>query len=108
MIGFDSFEVRTKPLQFANNKVFQKGVDVQIAVDMITHAYNNNFDLAILCSDDVDLIESIKVIKNLGKKVVVCSSWNTCAKNIRKEADIFIDMTKFIDEEMDKFTIKLK
>ncbi len=104
-IGFDSFEVRTKPLQFQNNKIFQKGIDVQLAVDMVAHAYNDSYDVAILCSGDVDLLESIKLTKNLGKKVIVCSTWETSAKNIRKEADIYIDMRTFTPEELDKFTI---
>jgi len=104
-IGFDSFEVRTKPLQFQNNKIFQKGIDVQLAVDMIAHAYNNSYDVAILCSGDVDLLESIRLTKNLGKKVIVCSSWGTSAKAIRKEADIYIDLSKLSSDELDQFTI---
>lgn len=107
-IGFDSFEIRTKPLQFQNHKIFQKGVDVQLAVDMVSHAYTNSYDVAVLCSGDIDLLESIKLTKNLGKKVIVCSSWKTSAKAIRKEADIFIDMAKFSTEELNEFTIKSK
>ncbi|MFA6269418.1 MAG: NYN domain-containing protein [archaeon] len=104
-IGFESFEVRTKPLQFEKGKIFQKGIDVQIAVDMIAHSYNNSCDVVILCSGDVDLIESIKLVKSLGKKVVICSAWKTSAKNIRKEADIFIDFTKLQKEDLDLFTV---
>lgn len=103
-INFNSFEIRAKPLQFGNDKIFQKGVDVQIAVDMITHAYNNSYDVVILCSGDADLIESLKVLKNLGKKVIVCSHTKSCSKNIRKEADIFIDMADFTDDELNEFS----
>jgi uncharacterized LabA/DUF88 family protein len=104
-IDFDSFEVRTKPLQFQKGKIFQKGIDVQIAVDMLAHSYNNSCAVVILCSGDVDLIESIKLVKSLGKKVIVCSAWKTSAKNIRKEADIFVDFTKLTAEELDMFTV---
>ena len=65
------------------------------------------FDISIglLCSGDVDLLESIRLTKNLGKKVIVCSSWGTSAKAIRKEADAYIDLSKLSSAELDQFTI---
>ena len=57
-IDFDFLELRVKPLQYSRQgkKIFQKGVDVQIAVDLLYYAHNDSYDVAILCSGDVDLI----------------------------------------------------
>ncbi len=54
--NFNFFEMRTYPLKYEGGKIFQKGVDVQIAVDLVTHAFRDNFDIAVLCSGDIDLL----------------------------------------------------
>ena len=46
-----------------------KGTDVNIAVEMLKHAYNNVYDLAVLVSRDADFTGVVKIIKNLGKNV---------------------------------------
>jgi len=47
----------------------EKGVDVKIAVDMLTGAYEGNYDTAILLSSDTDLIPVIQKVRVLGKAV---------------------------------------
>lgn len=45
----------------------EKGVDVQIAVDLVKGAYKNLFDTAILISSDTDLIPAIREVRSEGK-----------------------------------------
>ena len=53
-----------------NSGVFhEKGVDVKIAVDLLTGAYEDNYDTAILVSSDTDLIPVIQKVRALGKAV---------------------------------------
>ena len=47
----------------------EKGVDVKIAVDMLTGAYEGSYDTAILLSSDTDLIPVIQKVRVLGKAV---------------------------------------
>jgi len=47
----------------------EKGVDVRIAVDLVTHAYSNIFDTAILVSGDADFVPAIKAVQDFGKEV---------------------------------------
>lgn len=47
----------------------EKGVDVQLAVDLLVGAYDNLYDTAILLSSDTDLIPAIKKVISLGKNV---------------------------------------
>ena len=103
------FEVRKKPLQYTKEKgIFQKGVDVQIAVDLVTNAHLNNFDIAVIFSGDIDLLESLKTVKNLGKNVIIISHYKNIAKDMKKEADFFIDLQKMHDKVLDKFTHKFE
>ncbi|MFA4907879.1 MAG: NYN domain-containing protein [archaeon] len=103
---FDFFELKTKPLQYSREKkqIFQKGVDVQLAVDLVSHAFHNNFDVAIICSGDVDLLEALKLVKSLGKKVVVFSNPSNAAKEVRKEADHFINLANLEENELNVFS----
>lgn len=103
---FNFFELRTYPLKYENGRVFQKGIDVQLAVDFVSHAYKDNFDIAVICSGDIDLLESLKLVKSLGKTVIVMSHLKLTAINIRKEADFFLDISKLKNEELDEFSRK--
>ncbi|MEK7211075.1 MAG: NYN domain-containing protein [Patescibacteria group bacterium] len=47
----------------------EKGVDVQLAVDILVGAYEDKYDIAIIISSDTDLIPAIRKIKQLGKQV---------------------------------------
>ena len=46
-----------------------KGTDVNIAVEMLKHAYNKAYDIAILISRDADFAGVVKIIKDLGQNV---------------------------------------
>lgn len=46
-----------------------KGTDVNIAVEMLKHAYNKAYDTAILISRDADFAGVVKIIKDLGQNV---------------------------------------
>lgn len=48
---------------------YEKGVDVKIAVDLLTGAYENGYDTAIVLSSDTDLIPAIQKVRALGKTV---------------------------------------
>ena len=100
--NFNFFELRTYPLKYSKGQIFQKGVDVQLAVDLVTHAFRDNFDIAVVCSGDIDLLESLKIVKSLGKIVVLMSHPKITAKALRAEADFYIDMSKLRDEDLDR------
>ena len=102
--SFDFLELKYKPLQYQNGRVFQKGVDVQLAVDLVSHAYLNSYDVAIICSGDVDLIESIKLVKNLGKKVIVASCPEQTSTETFKACDHYINFTKLMQPHLDKIS----
>lgn len=99
------FEVRIKPLQYSKDKgIFQKGIDVQIAVDLVSNAYLDNYDIAVLFSGDIDLLEPIRTVKNLGKNVIIISHIRNIAKEMAKDADYFIDCCRLHDNTLSKFT----
>lgn len=58
--------------QEINGKVVfkEKGVDVKLAVDLVSLAYNKKVDIALICSSDSDLQPAIYELKKLKIKTV--------------------------------------
>ncbi len=105
MRSFYFFETRLKPLQYSKNQgVFQKGVDVQLAVDLVSNAYLNNYDIAVLFSGDIDLYESIKLVKSLGKQIIIFSHEKLMAQDMITISDFYKDIYRLQDNQLDEFT----
>jgi uncharacterized LabA/DUF88 family protein len=51
----------------------QKEVDTQIAVDAVSGAYENLFDIALIGSGDGDMVPIVKKLKSMKKEVEVAS-----------------------------------
>ena len=50
---------------------YEKGTDVQLATDMITHSYKSNYDVGILVAGDNDFAGAVQAVKDNGKHVEV-------------------------------------
>lgn len=48
----------------------EKGVDVRIAVDLISNACDKKVDTVVLCSSDSDLQPAVKEARNRGLKII--------------------------------------
>lgn len=59
--------VRLGRLERRGESFVEKGVDIQIAVDMLKLAYADAYDVAVLVSGDGDFAEVLKVIQDMGK-----------------------------------------
>lgn len=66
----------------------EKGVDVQIAVDLLRGAYKNFYDTAVLVSSDNDLIPAIKEICNEKRKLEYVGFSHRPSFGIMRHADI--------------------
>ena len=54
-----------------NTPPYEKGVDVQLATDMITHSFRGNYDTAVLVAGDNDFVGALQALKDNGKNVEV-------------------------------------
>ncbi|MCF7910539.1 NYN domain-containing protein [Candidatus Pacearchaeota archaeon] len=100
------FEIKAKPLQFSysDQRIFQKGVDVQLAVDLVDFAHKDIYDIAILLSGDIDLLEPIINAKSMGKQIIILGDESVTAEEIKRSADLFIDLGRMNAEQLNKFT----
>jgi len=53
----------------ATGVLVEKGVDVLLAIDMLRHVYQNDYDTAILVSGDGDFAPLVAAVTGLGKRV---------------------------------------
>src|SRR3989338_4517578 len=70
-----------------DNRIREKGVDVQIVIDLVIDAVENNFDTAIMVSSDTDLIPAIKYLRSRGKKVEHVGFSHAPSLGMIKESD---------------------
>ncbi|WP_027883603.1 NYN domain-containing protein [Meiothermus rufus] len=60
--------VRLGRLERRGEGFVEKGVDIQIAIDMLRLAYADAYDVAVLVSGDGDFAEVLRVIQDMGKQ----------------------------------------
>ncbi len=70
---------------------YEKGIDVQIATDMLVHAVRDNYDVAILVSGDNDFTGALQALKDLGKNVEV-ALFGHGSQHLREVADRVISI----------------
>ncbi len=60
-----------RPIRFANiMKTEEKGSDVNLALHLLNDAWLGVYDCAVVVSNDSDLAESLKLVKNHHKKII--------------------------------------
>ncbi len=86
-------EVRLGRLEPRGESVYvEKGVDVRIAVDMLSMAFRNAYDTAVLVSCDGDFSHVVDAVRDIGKHVEVACFEKSY--HIRRSADKVIDLNK--------------
>jgi uncharacterized LabA/DUF88 family protein len=76
-----------------------KGDDIHLATDMVSFAYENLYDTAILVSGDGDFVPSIKRIQKLGKRVGNAYFRVSSSNFLKKVCDSSICMDDFVPDE---------
>lgn len=94
-LRYMGFEVDLRPLrQYGAGKPFEKGVDVALVTDMLTFAFRDSYDAAILVSGDKDYVKAVKRVKEIPKRVEVAAFEHSIAEELKLTADSFISLTK--------------
>jgi uncharacterized LabA/DUF88 family protein len=77
---------------------YEKGVDIQLATDMITHSFKNNYDVAILVAGDNDFVGALQAVKDNGRNTeVALFGKERTSLQLREVADRVITInTRFI------------
>lgn len=76
----------------------QREVDVQIAVDMVSGAYTDLFDIALLASGDGDFAPVVRKLRSMNKAIEVASFRKQLSMSLTIAASRIIDLTSSIGQ----------
>lgn len=91
------YEIRTQEIEERHGEIVQKGVDIQLAVEMLDFGSHDRYDTVILGSGDQDFLPVVKAVKDLGKIVWVAAFEHSCSIKLKLEADKYINLTEHLD-----------
>ena len=92
------YELKIQEIIKTNSKYEEKEIDIKIATDLLYFGFNNSYDLALLCTGDKDFLPAIERIKDLGKWVYIAAFEHSCAENLLKISDHFINLSECKNE----------
>jgi uncharacterized LabA/DUF88 family protein len=72
----------------------EKGVDVMLATDLVTRAYRDHYDTAIVVSGDADFYPALQAVKDAGKQVEVAAFDANISAEAARTTDLHINLTK--------------
>lgn len=75
-----------------------KGDDVYLAIDLVSGAYENLYDTAIIVSGDEDFVPAIQKVKKLGKNVENAYFIRSSSSTLKKTANTSICINDIIKE----------
>lgn len=87
-------EIKLGYLLMSSGKFHEKGVDVQIAVDMVRGAIKNKYDICYLISSDTDLLPAIQTAKDEGKKIIYVGFENFISHALSRNCSSFLIIRK--------------
>jgi uncharacterized LabA/DUF88 family protein len=79
---------------YDENRKEQKEVDVALACEMLSHAFRDNYDVAILVSGDRDFIPAMQHVQSSGKRVEVAAFSNAVSEEMKRSADRFHELDR--------------
>ncbi len=65
----------------------EKGIDILLVTDMISGAYTNQFQTALLATGDADYVPAVELIKKLKKAVINIHFYSNSAAELREKSN---------------------
>ncbi len=92
----NNYEVKLgRLIKTKDDRYRQKGVDVLLAIDTITKAFLNHYEIAVLLGGDDDYVDLVKSVKDLtGKRIVGAYFQDHVSKRLAKSFDGCLILSK--------------
>ena len=87
-------EVRLGIWKQRGDIMVEKGVDVMLATDLVTHAYKDHYDTAIVVSGDADFYPALQAVKDVGKHIEVAAFDMNLSGESGRVADVVVKFNK--------------
>jgi uncharacterized LabA/DUF88 family protein len=80
----------------------EKGTDVKLAADLLSLAFHDAFDIAVLVSGDSDFVEVVEEVQRLGKIVENAVFRANSSEALRDTCDRYI----YLDDHLEEFQLE--
>ncbi len=87
-----------------SGEFIEKEIDIMLATDMLSLAYKDAYDTAMLVSGDSDFLYTVEEVQSIGKRVENATFKKTSSFKLRKACDRFI----LLDDYLDRFVYEDK
>lgn len=99
-------DIKLGYILFSGGEYHEKGVDVQIAVDIVRGAIKNEYNICYLISSDTDLLPAIKDAIAEGKKIIYVAFEKYVSRALLKNCSSTIILKKADIQEFRKTNYK--
>jgi uncharacterized LabA/DUF88 family protein len=86
--NLDKIEVKYATLTTNDGQLFEKNLDTQLTADVIIMAATNQYDHAIIISNDGDFVSAVIGAKTQGKKIEVAHFKQNLSMDLKQAADL--------------------
>jgi uncharacterized LabA/DUF88 family protein len=94
----NGFRVDAVPLRESDRGYEQKGLDINLATELIARGFDDAYDVAIVVSGDDDFNRAIRYVQDQGKVVNVAAFESTMSADLKRRADEYIKLDDIADE----------
>ena len=82
-------------INWPNSPPYEKGVDIMLTTDLLTHSFKNNYDSAVLVAGDSDYVGAVQAVKDNGKNCeVALFGKERTSRPLREVADKVLTIDK--------------
>ncbi len=82
-------------INWPNSPPYEKGVDIQLTTDLLTHSFKNNYDVGVLVAGDSDYVGALQAVKDNGKNMeVALFGKDRTSRPLREVADRVITIDR--------------
>ncbi|HBL52100.1 MAG TPA: hypothetical protein DDZ05_02685 [Candidatus Blackburnbacteria bacterium] len=89
-----NIEIKLGYLLMSNGKFHEKGVDVQIAVDIVRGSIKNEYEKFYIISSDTDLLPAIQTAKDEKKEIIYVGFENFISRALQKNCSFYLILKK--------------
>ncbi len=103
LTNISGFTIKTSFDKISSNIASEKKIDITIAIDIVSLAYEDSYDTAVLVSGDGDFLPVVKKVRELDKNIEIWA-FNYSLANVFKE-ELKSDNIHYLDDILRKIKI---
>ncbi len=84
----DGVELKYASVKGVRGSIVEKNLDTQLNSDMLLKSISNDFDVAILVSNDGDYVSALNGVRTLGRRVELGYFKGKCSMDLKRSSDL--------------------